>query len=160
MEAVDTPRPKRVLRAAAGWIRLPALALALAACATVPDARRDDALRAALGAALDLFEAGEFPLAAERFAQVERRAASGRERELQRKALVGECLSWLHAQRLQALADCSERLERSQRRARRPDPAVNTLVALGAVAGGRPLPALRVPGSVRPLVQAAAQEGS
>ncbi len=142
------------------WLWLPGLAFALAACATPRDAHTQHAARAALGSGLDLYEAGEYVLAAERFTLAERRAAAASARELQRKALVGACLSWLHAERLQALAACSERLERAQRRARRPEPGVNTLIALGAVAGGRPLPALRIPSSVRPLVRAAAGEGS
>ena len=132
--------------------------LVLASCATVRDPDASRAARRSAEAAIDLYEAGEFVLAAERFAQAARRASSAREESLERKSVTGECLAWLHARRLPELAGCTRRLEALQRRARRPDPAVNTLVALGAVAGRRALPPLRIPPSVRPLVQAAARE--
>ena len=40
----------------------------------------------------------------------------------------------------------------------RSDGGVNTLIAMGAIAGGRPLPALRVPHSVRPLLASPEKE--
>ncbi len=132
--------------------------LSLVACVTVQDPAASRAARSSAEAALDLYEAGEYTLAAERFAHASKRAASAREDALERKSVTGECLAWLHARRLPELAECSKRLEKLQRRARRPDPALNTLVALGAVAGDRALPALRIPTSVRPLVQAVARE--
>jgi hypothetical protein len=131
----------------------------LLACATVPDPGASRAARSSAEAALDLYDAGEYTLAAERFADAAERAAAAREDTLERKSVAGECLAWLHARRLPELAECSKRLEKLQRRARRPDPALNTLVALGAVAGDRALPPLRIPTSVRPLVQAAARGG-
>ena len=56
------------------------------------------------------------------------------------------------------LAACSERLETLQRKGRRSDPALNTLLAMGAVAGGRPLPPFRVPSAVHPIIRATAKE--
>ena len=159
MEAVDLRL--RGMRPDRGWSRILVLlagaTLSLFACATVQDPGASRAARSSAEAALDLYEAGEYTLAAERFAHASRRAASAREDTLERKSVAGECLAWLHARRLPELAECSKRLEKLQRRARRPDPALNTLVALGAVAGDRALPALRIPASVRPLVQAAAR---
>jgi hypothetical protein len=131
--------------------------LSLLGCATLQDPDASRAARSSAEAALDLYEAGEYTLAAERFAQASRRAAAAGEATLQRNSVAGECLAWLHARRLPELAECSKRLERLQRGDRRPDPALNTLVALGAVAGDRALPDLRIPTSVRPLVQAAAR---
>ena len=39
------------------------------------------------------------------------------------------------------------------------DPGVNTLIALGAIAGQRPVPPLRIPRDVQPLLRAASREG-
>lgn len=133
-------------------------ALVLLGCATVRDPDSSRAARSSAEAALDLYEAGEFQLAAERFARASRQAVAARDPELERRSATGECLAWLHARRLAELADCSRRLEQLQRATRRPDPAVNALVALGALAGDRALPALRLPTSVRALLQAAARE--
>jgi hypothetical protein len=108
---------------------------------------------------LDLYASGEFVLAARRFAIAGQQASAVGDRDLERRALTGQCLAWLRAHRLPELAHCSESLERAQRRLRRPDPGVNTLVALGAIAGGRPLPPLHLPRSVRPLILGAAGEG-
>ena len=60
--------------------------------------------------------------------------------------------------RLGELAECSQRLERLQRRERRSEPGVNTLIALGAIAGQRPPPALRIPNTVEPLFRQTAKE--
>lgn len=133
---------------------------ALVACATAgaPGPFPAERMRASLDAGLDLYDAGDFVLAARRFREAAARADSLEAPELGRKATAGECVAWLRARQLDELAECSQRLERRQRRARRSDPGVNTLVALGAVAGGRPLPTLRVPGSVRPLIEESARE--
>jgi hypothetical protein len=140
-------------------VLLASVALFLVACATVHDPGASRAARSRAEAALDLYEAGEYTLSAERFADAARRAAAAGEDTLERKSVAGECLAWLHARRLQELAECSKRLEKLQRTARRPDPALNTLVALGAVAGDRALPPLRIPTSVRPLIQDVARGG-
>ncbi len=97
-------------------------------------------------------------LAARRFADAAKQAAPVNARELERRATSAECVSWLRARELNALTECAGRLERLQRRARRADPGVNTLVAVGALAGGRPLPRLRIPNGVRPLLVAAGKE--
>jgi hypothetical protein len=159
MEAVDSllrGLPTRVPRRTLAL--LASAALGLSACSGVRDPDASRAARGTAEAALDLYEAGEFILAAERFSRASMQAAYAREGTLERNSVTGECLSWLHARRLQELAECTRRLEALQRRARRPDPGVNTLVGLGAVAGHRPLPPLRIPTSVRPMVKAAARE--
>lgn len=113
-------------------------------------------LRAELEAGLDLYRAGELVPAALRFREAGEIAGALRAEETLRRATAAECLAWLRARGVAELSECSLRLERLQQRTRHPDPALNTLVALGAVAGGRPLPALRVPGPVRPLIEALA----
>ncbi len=113
-------------------------------------------LRAELEAGLDLYRAGELAPAALRFRDAGEIAGALRAEETLRRATAAECLAWLRARGVAELSECSLRLERLQQRSRHPDPALNTLVALGAVAGGRPLPALRVPGPVRPLIEALA----
>ncbi len=77
---------------------------------------------------------------------------------MERRAMTGECTSWLRARRLGELAECTERLEALQRRQRRSDPGLNTLLAIGAIAGGRPLPPFKVPNAVHPIVRASAME--
>jgi hypothetical protein len=136
---------------------------ALAGCAGVPTAvRRPAAIeaqaRANVAAGLDLYESGEFVLAARRFRAASNQASTVGKRELEKKAVTGECTAWLRARRLGELAECSERLERLQRRERRSEPGVNTLIALGAIAGQRPAPALRIPNTVEPLFRQAAKE--
>ena len=49
-------------------------------------------------------------------------------------------------------------LETLHRKEHRADPGLNTLLAMGAVAGGRPIPPFRVPAAVHPMVRAAAKE--
>jgi hypothetical protein len=97
--------------------------------------------RANVTAGLDLYESGEFVLAARRFHLASTQASALHERR-----------------RLGELADCTARLEQLQRRERRSEPGVNTLIALGAIAGQRPLPALRIPNTVEPLFRQAAKE--
>jgi hypothetical protein len=114
--------------------------------------------RANVTAGLDLYESGEFVLAARRFHVASTQASALRERALEKKSVTGECTAWLRARRLGELADCTARLEQLQRRERRSEPGVNTLIALGAIAGQRPLPALRIPNTVEPLFRQAAKE--
>ena len=52
----------------------------------------------------------------------------------------------------------TERLEFLQRESRHSDPGVNALIALGAVAADRPLPPLKLPHAVGPIVRAATEE--
>jgi hypothetical protein len=65
---------------------------------------------------LDLYASGEFVLAARRFAIAGQQASAVGDRDLERRALTGQCLAWLRAHRLPELAHCSESLERAQRR--------------------------------------------
>jgi hypothetical protein len=114
--------------------------------------------RANVTAGLDLYESGEFVLAARRFNVAATQASALRAHLLEKQAVTGECTAWLRARRLGELADCTARLEQLQRRERRSEPGVNTLIALGAIAGQRPLPALRIPNTVEPLFRQAAEE--
>ncbi len=114
--------------------------------------------RANLTAGLDLYESGEFVLAARRFHVASTQARAAGERALVKKSVTGECTAWLRARRLEDLAECAARLERLQRRERRSEPGVNTLIALGAIAGQRPPPALRIPNTVEPLFRQATKE--
>jgi len=136
---------------------------ALAGCAGVPTPmRRPEAIeaqaRANVAAGLDLYESGEFVLAARRFHAASNQASAIGERALEKKAVTGECTAWLRARSLEEFAECTARLERLQRRERRSEPGVNTLIALGAIAGQRPAPALRIPNTVEPLFRQAAKE--
>lgn len=135
-----------------------AAAAGLAACqtplatSTGEGAAAAAAFRSSIDAGLELYESREFPIAAEYFQHAAFHASRLGDRELERNAVVSECLAWMRARSLGELSDCSRRLEALQRRMRRSDPAVNTLIAFGAIAGGRPLPPLRIPNAVRPLV--------
>jgi len=155
-------RGAAVAGAAAALLLLALLGGALAACAPGPRSASHRAELARLqedtAAALDLYRAREYELAARRFGDASLRAQGIGAFDLQRRAVVGECMAWLRAQRMPRFAECTARLESLQRRARRSEPGVNTLVALGAIAGGRPAPPLRVPHDVQPLVEAAAKE--
>jgi len=135
--------------------------LALLAACQMP-AARDPAqahrVRASVDAGLNLYEAGDYVLAAQRFEEAAQGARRGGDGLMERKSTTAECVAWLRARRLGELASCSERLEALQRKGRRSDPGLNTLLALGAVAGGRPLPPFRVPSAVHPIVHASAQE--
>ena len=77
---------------------------------------------------------------------------------MERRATQAECTSWLRARRLSDFSECTSRLETLHRREHRADPGLNTLLAMGAVAGGRPIPPFRVPAAVHPIVRAAAKE--
>ena len=132
----------------------------LVACQT--PAARDPAqaqrVRASVDAGLNLYEAGDYVLAARRFQEAAQGARLCGDLTLERNTTTAECTAWLRARRLGDLAACGERLETLQLRGRRSDPALNTLLAMGAVAGGRPLPPFRVPSAVYPIVRASAQE--
>ena len=115
-------------------------------------------VRADVDAGLNLYDARDFVLAAHRF----HAAAEGAQRcgdlSMERRATTAECTSWLRARRLDDFSDCTDRLETLHRKERRADPGLNTLLAMGAVAGGRPIPPFRVPAAVHPMVRAAAKE--
>jgi hypothetical protein len=132
----------------------------LVACQTPapPDPERAQRVRASVDAGLNLYEAGDYVLAARRFQEAAQGARSGDDLPMERKATTAECAAWLRARRLGELSACSERLEVLQRKGRRSDPGLNTLLAMGAVAGGRPLPPFRVPSAVHPIMRASAKE--
>ena len=132
----------------------------LVACQTPGPSDLEQARRvqAGIDAGLNLYEAGDYVLAARRFQEVAQGARFHRDLPMERKIRTAECTAWLRARRLGDLSACSERLETLQRKGRRSDPALNTLLALGAVAGGRPLPPFRVPSAVHPIVRATAKE--
>ena len=107
---------------------------------------------------LDLYDDGDFVLAAQRFSSAAEGARRCEDPVMERKTTTAECTSWLRAGRMEAFGACTARLEALHRVGRRSDPGLNTLLSMGAVAGGRPLPPLRVPSAVHPMVRAAAQE--
>ena len=152
-------RNRRVALATA----LATFALPVACAGNLPDGLPPDAAyraaRASIEAGLELYAAGESIMAARRFQDASYRANVYGDEELERTAVAAECMAWLRAQEVPKFAACTERLEFLQRESRRSDPGVNALIALGAVAGDRPLPPLRIPHAVAPIVRAAA-EGS
>ncbi len=129
--------------------------LALAGCATT-------ATRAPLppgvAAGLALHDAGDYALAARRFREAADEARRLRDLEIERRIRAAECTAWLHARSLREFDRCTLRLDTLRRQASRPDPGVNTLIALGAIAGARPLPPYRLPAEVRGTLRAAAGE--
>jgi hypothetical protein len=125
---------------------------------TPPDPALALRVRASVDAGLNLYEAGDYVLAARRFQEAAQGARRCGDLPMERKTTAAECTAWLRARRLGELAACSERLETLQRKGRRSDPGLNTLLAMGAVAGGRPLPPFRVPSAVHPIVRASAKE--
>jgi hypothetical protein len=136
-------------------------AVALVGCVTTnvdADGVAQAELRSRLDTGLALYGDGEYAVAAPHFARAAQIAQQCGERDLEARARAAECAAWLRAREVDHFAACSERLGVVQRRLRRSDPGRNTLVALGAVAGRRPLPDLRVPDNVRPLLQDVARE--
>ena len=133
-------------------------ALALA-CAATPDPRPLDISAApeSLRAGLDLYAAREFERAGAHFHEAAHTAIAIGNRDLAHRVLIAECTAWVRARQLEELDACAENLIRSQRRTRTADPRVNTLIAMGAIAGGRPAPSLRVPSAVRVVLRAAAE---
>jgi hypothetical protein len=136
---------------------------ALFGCRTTAPIESLGAMRARMNTSVasgfDLYDGGEYILAARRFHAAADLAIVLDDDASRRRATAGECVSWLRARMLAELADCGRRLEELQSQQRRPDPGVNTLIALGSIAGGHPLPALRLPVAVAPLIRASAEEG-
>ena len=132
----------------------------LTACQTPapPDPEQARRLHANVDAGLNFYEAGDYVLAGRRFQEAAQGARLYGDLPMEHKTTTAECTAWLRARRLGDLAACSERLEALQRKGRRSDPALNTLLAMGAVAGGRPLPPFRVPSAVHPILRASAKE--
>jgi hypothetical protein len=151
-------------RRAATAIAVAALCAVAVACASGrprPTTHLPDnvaAARSNLSAGLALYESADYTLAARRFELAGRQARAARDHELTKQAVTAACTAWLRARALPELADCTSQLEYLQRHSRRSDPGINTLIAMGAIAGQRPLPPFRVPNSVQPLLRQAAQE--
>ena len=129
------------------------LPLALGACASAPPPSGEAAAERSLQIGLGLYDAGEYARAGERFRESSTLFRAARARERWRDATAAECTAWLRARYLQQLDDCSQRLGALLRRDRRSDPGANTLVALGAVAGGRAVAANRIPREIAPILR-------
>jgi len=114
--------------------------------------------RSNLSAGLGLYESSEFTLAARRFETAAQQARAAGEGELEKEAVTAECAAWLRARNRAELAECTPHLEYLQRHSRHSDAGVNTLIAMGAIAGEHPLPSLHLPTVIQPLLQQAAQE--
>ena len=156
------PGGARTRRPGAAIAAAVAALTALAACESAPVQRAPDRAAQArevmreIRTGLDLYQAGDYALAAPRFRAASEGARRCRDAAMERRATAAECSAWLFARQLAELGACSARLENALRREGRSDGAASTLVALGAIAGHRPLPALRLPPDVQPLVAAAA----
>lgn len=137
-------------------------ALVSLACQSPPPRAPDPAearrVKENVRSGLVLYESGDYVLAAQRFREAGDGARGCGDLTLERQATTAECTSWLRARRLRDVSECTLRLEGLHRRERRADPGLNTLLAMGAVAGGRPIPPFRVPTAVHPIVRAAAKE--
>lgn len=137
------------------------VAATLFACAAPPPrAAGGAALRfeRAIEAGLQLYEAREYAIAADRFREASIEARALRDRASEKDALTASCTSWLLAQRMQEFAECSDSLTQLHHKARKPDPGLGTLLAMGAIAGDRPAPPFRIPHEVAGLLRAAADE--
>ncbi len=148
-------RPNRSPRIAVA--ALAASASLAVACETPPPYTPDVAqAQRTLVEGVGLYDQGEFVLAATRFSDAAYSLRSAGHRERAREATAAECAAWLRARRLRELDECSARLSALVRRSRQSDPGINTLIALGAVAGDRPIPPYRVPPRVQRLLRATA----
>jgi len=116
-------------------------------------------MQRSLEAGLELYDTGEYTLAAARFGEASRQARTLRQPEAAKRALAASCVSWLRAGRRLRFAGCTERLEEMQRRARRAEPGIGALLALGAIAGERELPPYRVDPAVYRVIRDAARGG-
>ena len=148
-----------------GAATVPAVAALLlsVACETpppAPPANPNEAaeVRANIDAGLALYDAGDYVLAAQRFRDAAIGARNCGSLPMERKATTAACASLLQARKLPEFSACTESLERLHRRERRSDPGLNTLLAMGAISGDRPIPPFRVPSAVHPVVRAAAKK--
>jgi len=135
--------------------------VSLTACHTpppvAPNPEEAREVRENVRSGLALYESHDFVLAAHRFNAAAAGARNCGDLAMERRATTGECTAWLRARRLDDLSGCTQRLEALHRRERRSDPGLNTLLAMGAVAGHRPLPPFRIPNAVHPIVRKAAE---
>jgi hypothetical protein len=153
---MDSTTRTRLAGAAAALLLVPLLACA--APQRQPRTIRAVPLTESLRAGLDLYAADEFGRAGAQFRAVSRAAGARSDRDLAHRSMIAECTSWLRARRMQEFCSCAGYLEESQRRMRTSDSRVNTLIALSALAEGKPLPSLRTPSAVRVVLRDAAEE--
>jgi hypothetical protein len=106
-----------------------------------------------------LYSVNEFGLAGRRFAEAADYAHSHRQLESEKRATVGECVSWLRARAIAEFDGCTLRLEELHERANHSQRGIGTLLALGAIAGDRPAPPFRIPEDVSRVLRKAAQRG-
>jgi hypothetical protein len=152
------PRRRGVAIAVAIAALVPVVVACQAPPTSPPDPEEARRVRADINGGLNLYDAGDFVLAAHRFHSAAEGALRCGSLSMERRATQAECTSWLRARRLADFSECTTRLETLHRKEHRADPGLNTLLAMGAVAGGRPIPPFRVPAAVHPLVRAAAKE--
>ena len=145
-------------------LTLTSLVSGLVGCATTSqsplllDPQEAARLRLSIEAGIELYEAGDYVLSAQRFRSAADRARKFQDAVVERRASTAECTAWLRAQRAGEFGTCTERLEVLHRRSRRSDPGLNALLVMGAVAGKRPIPPFRVPSAVRHDLRAIAKE--
>lgn len=113
----------------------------------------------AIRAGLDLYESGEYVLAARRFEDAASEAQGLRDVRTEKRALIAQCTSWLLARRISEFGQCTDRLEHLHRRADRAEPGIGTLLALGAIADERKSPPFRIAPEAAPLLRATRAEG-
>jgi len=109
--------------------------------------------RDAISDGVRLYESGEYAMAARRFGTGASLAEGVGDLPLAWRATAAECTSWLLARDLRMFDGCSLRLEAIQARNHESSGGTNALIALGAVAGGRPQPAVNVPRAVRTVMR-------
>lgn len=117
-------------------------------------------MRTEVDKGLVLYRAGDFALAARRFESAAEEARRCRDLHSERLARTAECAAWLRAGHTQHLGRCTARLEEVQLELGASEPGVNTLLGLGSIARGEPLPPFRLPGSVRSLLEETAAGGA
>lgn len=106
-----------------------------------------------------LYRIGDYTLAARRFRAAADEAERCDEPLMESELRTGECTAWLRGGELDAFRHCTARLEALHRDLGLSEPGVNTLLALGAIARGEPLPPFRLPAAVRPLLMTTASGG-
>jgi hypothetical protein len=141
-----------------GRVVVGSLAAALLACTgSLPPPGGSDRVERSIEAGLSLYASGEFVVAAQRFQEASESAHALRLRDLEKRAAIAECTSWLRARAIREFDACTRKLERMHRRANRAEPGIGTLLALGAIAGDRPSPPFRVASDVAPIIRAAGE---
>jgi hypothetical protein len=140
-------------------VAIAAAVSALFACAHGAPPGTAAAYTESVRAGLDLYEGGEYVIAARRFEDASREAQFLRDGPGEKRAVAAACTSWLRARRVGEFARCTDQLEHLHRRANRAEPGLAALLALGAIAGDRELPPFRVtPGAREVISETAALE--